>query len=54
MNQEKDVNQKKLYLDTNLQIIFGVTLMAVMGVAIITPAFPRIIHELGVSSQGNG
>jgi len=54
MNQGQDESQNKLYLDTNLQIIFGVTLMAVLGVASITPAFPRIIHELGVSSLGIG
>jgi MFS family permease len=54
MNQEKDINQKKLYLDTNLQIVFGVTLMAVLGVFSITPAFPTIIQELGVSSLGIG
>ena len=54
MNQEQGENKKKIYLDTNLQIVFGVTLMAVLGVASITPAFPRIIQELGVSSLGIG
>jgi hypothetical protein len=37
----------KLYQDKNLQIMFGVTLMGVLGVASITPAFPRIIQDLG-------
>ena len=54
MNQERDKNKKKLYLDGNLQIVFGVTLMAVLGVSSITPAFPTIIQELGVTSLGIG
>lgn len=45
---------RKLYLDTNLQIIFGITLMAVMGVATITPAFPAIAGELNISAQKVG
>ena len=40
----------KITRDTNLRLLFGVTLMAVMGVAVIAPAFPRIIRELGISS----
>lgn len=54
MNQSEDNNQKKIYLDTNLQIVFGVTLMAVMGVASLAPAFPKIAQELKISSQGIG
>ena len=54
MNQSEDNNQKKIYLDTNLQILFGVTLIAVMGVTSIAPAFPRIAQELKISSQGIG
>jgi MFS family permease len=53
-NQVKAENQNRLYLDTNLQIVFGVTLMAVLGVASITPAFPTIIQELGVSTLSIG
>ena len=34
--------KKSLYRDRNLQIIFGVTLMAVLGVSSIIPAFPSI------------
>ncbi len=40
---------KRIYLDRNLQIIFCVTLMAVLGVSSITPAFPRIVEALGIS-----
>jgi ACDE family multidrug resistance protein len=43
-----------VYQDKNLQIIFLITLMAVMGVASITPAFPRIASELGISKQSVG
>jgi len=39
----------RFYRDKNLQIIFGVTLMAVLGVASIAPAFPRIMDELDIS-----
>jgi ACDE family multidrug resistance protein len=46
--------QKRIYLDTNLQIVSGVTLMAVLGVSSITPAFPKIGQELGISSQAIG
>ncbi|MCP8304984.1 MAG: MFS transporter [archaeon] len=46
--------QKKIYQDTNLQIIFGVTLMAVLGVASISPAFPKMVQELSISSQDIG
>ncbi len=44
----------KLYLNKNLQIIFSITLMAVMGVASITPAFPKIEQELNISEQQVG
>ncbi len=39
----------KSYRDRNLQVIFGVTLMSVLGVALIAPAFPRMAEVLGVS-----
>ncbi|MDH4208753.1 MAG: MFS transporter [Anaerolineae bacterium] len=45
---------RSVYRDTNLQIVFGVTLMAVLGVSSITPAFPSIVAELGVSPQQVG
>jgi MFS family permease len=44
----------KLYQDKNLQIMFGVTLMGVLGVASITPAFPRIIQDLGIEPREVG
>ncbi|TKJ30105.1 MAG: MFS transporter [Chloroflexi bacterium B3_Chlor] len=45
---------RPVYRDTNLQIVFGVTLMAVLGVSSITPAFPKIVKELGISPQAVG
>lgn len=41
---------RKVYRDHNLLVLFGVTLMAVLGVSSVTPAFPRIRDALGVSS----
>ncbi len=46
--------QRAIYRDTNLQIVFGVTLMAVLGVSSITPAFPRIVQALNISPQAIG
>lgn len=46
--------QKKLYKNKNLQIIFGVTLMAVLNVSSITPAFPHIVQELNISKTQVG
>lgn len=48
------VSQRKIYLDPNLQIIFCVTLMAVLGVSSITPAFPKIVEQLRISAQSVG
>ncbi len=48
------MSQEKLYRDRNLQIVFGVTLMAVLGVASITPAFPRMVEELNISATDVG
>lgn len=58
METHHDLNNKErsihVYRDKNLQIIFLITLIAVMGVASITPAFPRIARELGISKQSVG
>ena len=40
--------------DKNIIVIFGVTLIAVMGIASITPAFPGIIKYFGISTQQVG
>lgn len=40
--------KEKSFFNINLQIIFGITLMAVMGVASLTPAFPKMIEALKI------
>jgi MFS family permease len=52
--EEKRKDKRKIYLDTNLQIIFGITLTYIMGVASITPAFPKIVKELNISARDVG
>jgi MFS family permease len=42
---------RSLHRDPNLLIVFGITLMAVLGVSSITPAFPEIGRVLHLSSQ---
>jgi MFS family permease len=47
---KRDEGVSRVYKDHNLHIVWGVTLMAVPGTSSITPAFPTIVRELGVSS----
>jgi MFS family permease len=53
-NEKANLSEKPAYKDANLRIVFGVTLMAVMGVASITPAFPKITESLGISIKQIG
>ncbi|MFC1901889.1 MFS transporter [Chloroflexota bacterium] len=48
------MSETKLYRDRNIQIVFGVTLMSVLGVSSISPVFPTIIRELGISPREIG
>ncbi|MFC1901978.1 MFS transporter [Chloroflexota bacterium] len=41
----------KIYRDRNFQIVCGVTLLGMMMVAMIIPAFPKMVEALGVSEQ---
>lgn len=43
-----------VFRNKNLYIIFGVTLVAIMGVSSITPAFPNIIRYFNISPQQVG
>lgn len=43
-----------LLRDPNLHVIFGVTLMAVLGVSSVTPAFPEIAETLDLSPRAVG
>ncbi len=54
MNSEDTSDNRPLYTDTNLKIIFSITLMAVLGVSSITPAFPKISRELNITPQSVG
>ncbi|MCJ7499012.1 hypothetical protein MUP29_02045, partial [bacterium] len=54
MNSSRENGTIKVYRDPNLRIIFTVTLMGVLGVASITPAFPRIIQDLGIEPRQVG
>lgn len=43
-----------VYRDPNLRIIFAVTLIAVLGVSSVTPAFPTMQRSLGITPQATG
>lgn len=43
-----------LLRDPNLTIIFGITLMAVMGVSSVAPVFPTVARELDVDTEAVG
>ncbi len=45
---------RKLYLDPNLQIMFGVTLMVLLGVLSVMPVLPELTVELGVPARSIG
>jgi MFS family permease len=47
---EHQVERVASYRSPELQAIFGITLMAVLGVSSIAPALPRIAQNLGVSA----
>ena len=47
-------SEARLFLDPNLHVIFGVTLMAVLGVSSITPAFPQIARALNLTPGAVG
>ncbi len=44
----------KLYLNKNVRIIYAITLISVMGVASITPAFPDIAEHFNLSGKEIG
>jgi len=47
-------DRKSIIGNRNLQLIFGVTLVAVMGVASITPAFPEVIQYFHITARQVG
>jgi ACDE family multidrug resistance protein len=38
-----------VYRDHNLHVVWGVTLMSVLGTSSVTPAFPKVIEAFGIS-----
>ncbi|MEJ2635529.1 MAG: MFS transporter [Calditrichia bacterium] len=46
--------KQNIFWNKNLQIIYGVTLMSVLGVSSITPAFPKIVDVLHISANSIG
>lgn len=48
------MSDNSLLRSGNLRVIFSVTLMAVMSVSSITPAFPKIIREFAISETQVG
>ncbi len=46
--------KRPCYRDTNLQIIFCITLISVLGVTSITPAFPKMVQVLKITPQEVG
>ena len=47
---ERDDGVRRVYKNRNLHVLWSVTLMAVLGTSSVTPAFPAIVRELGVST----
>lgn len=47
-------HQIKIYRNKNLYIIFSVTMMVLIAVTSISPAFPQIIKELNIPAQNVG
>jgi predicted MFS family arabinose efflux permease len=45
---------EKLYHHKNLQLMFGVWLILVLGVSSISPVLPKLMHELDVSAYSIG
>ncbi|MDZ8183395.1 MAG: MFS transporter [Nostoc sp. ChiSLP02] len=58
MNSPKDNSQserkKPVYLELNFQIVSAVSLIAVIGVSSVTPAFPKLVKELNINPQNLG
>ncbi len=52
--QKMKAEPEALFPDRNLLIIFGITLMAVMGVSSITPLFPTLVQKFNVSAHSIG
>ncbi|MBW1672494.1 MAG: MFS transporter [Deltaproteobacteria bacterium] len=47
-------SSEKIFFNSNLQIIFGVTVTTAIGIFSLSPAFPRIVKELQISPKDIG
>jgi cyanate permease len=54
MQSPEEGKEHSVLWDHNLHIVFGVTLMAVLGASSVSPALPKVADELGVSSAQVG
>ena len=54
MTKERQEEPPALGRDSRLYVIFGITLIGVMGVAAIAPAFPAIAEQLRLSPRQTG
>lgn len=54
MEELNKIKEKPLYRDKNLLIIFSITLISIMGVASLTPAFPRIAKAFNITPKEVG
>ena len=52
--ESQSIKDRSLLLDGNLQIIFGITIMAIVGVFTIAPALPRIVEDLQITQTQVG
>jgi ACDE family multidrug resistance protein len=51
---KRDLPERPLYFDSNLQIVFIITLIVVMGVSSISPALPEIQAAFGIQKPAVG
>ncbi len=49
-----EAGARPLYRDPNLNIVFSITLLAVLGVSSVAPVFPTVSRELGVAPEAVG
>jgi hypothetical protein len=49
-----DLPERPLYFDSNLQIVFIISLIVVMGVSSISPALPEIQAAFGIQKPAVG
>lgn len=52
--KDQAAERRFLLLDANLQIVFGITIMAIVGVFTIAPALPRIVSDLQITQAQVG